>query len=60
MDNKVYEIIDTPWLRCPECGKVFIGEVTYEEGDPWANYTNHCPHCGYIITESEFEPIKQQ
>lgn len=54
-----YKVIDTPWVRCPECGKVFKGEIgVWEDFPAFADYTNFCPFCNYIIMESEFEEIK--
>lgn len=43
-------------IRCPECNSRC--EAIVEQTLPFYTYVHECEHCGYIITESEWEPLK--
>lgn len=53
------QVIKREHITCPECNFIQPAEVTHTEGHPWQSYVHHCVKCGYIITESEWEPVKQ-
>lgn len=45
-------------IKCPNCGSIENAQV--EHTQPFYNYTHQCSKCGYIITESEWEKIREQ
>lgn len=48
-DSQFYKVK----IKCPECGKICDAEV--ENHFPFASYVHECEHCGYMITESEWD-----
>lgn len=44
-------------IRCPKCGEIEKATVEHQPSDPWPIYVHKCI-CGYIITESEWEKVK--
>lgn len=42
-------------IKCPACLKNCEAEVIRSE--PWYVYIHECEHCGYFITESEWESV---
>lgn len=40
---------------CPKCGRITAGEITTYKNIPFNAYHAECHHCGYTITESEYE-----
>lgn len=42
-------------ITCPECQRRC--EAIIERTLPFHTYVHECEHCGYIITESEWEPL---
>jgi uncharacterized Zn finger protein len=53
-----FSIAHNERIKCPECMKNCEAEVVRAE--PWYVYVHECEHCGHIITESEWETIKNQ
>ena len=45
---------------CPNCDGIAAGEVESCENFPFASYYAHCHACGYDITESEWNEVKEQ
>ena len=45
-------------IICPHCGQVCDAEITQYGNFPFANYVHFCEHCGYAITESEWQEIE--
>ncbi len=45
-------------IKCPECLMVCEAEVFREQ--PWFVYVHECEHCGYIITESDWEEVADE
>lgn len=43
-------------IRCPNCCKRC--EAVVEKTLPFHTYIHECEHCDYVITESEWEPIR--
>jgi len=41
-------------IQCPNCEKVIDGITEWQKGDPFWTHVCECPHCEYIITESEW------
>jgi hypothetical protein len=44
-------------IRCPKCDKEQVATVEHHAGDPFPAYVHKCS-CGYIITESDWEKVK--
>lgn len=42
-------------IRCPNCGTV--QKALLRNTIPFADFTNQCLHCGYYITESDFDEV---
>lgn len=55
MDEKVETHIEK--IRCPKCGTIQNGTV--EHLTPFYSYVHECCHCGYWITESEWEKVEE-
>lgn len=41
-------------IECPACGKVCI----HQTDDPLSRFTHQCDHCGFWITESDYQRVK--
>lgn len=41
-------------IECPACGKTCV----HETDDPISRFTHKCEHCGFWITESDYQIIK--
>lgn len=46
-------------IQCPNCGMICEAVIQWWDNFPFASYVHTCEHCGYIITESEFEVINE-
>lgn len=57
MESKVEsKIIGTETIECPECGSHENAQI---EGDVFfASYLHECKNCGYLIMESEWQPVE--
>ncbi len=44
-------------IKCPECGSVELGIIDTSTF-PWNTLIHNCNSCGYIIMESEWDPLK--
>jgi C4-type Zn-finger protein len=55
---EIEEKIEKVRILCPACGKVCDAVERYWDGFPWRSYVHYCEHCGYVITESEWERVK--
>ncbi len=44
-------------IECPNCGAIETAIV--EHDDPFNTYIHDCTKCGYTITESEWNEVKQ-
>ena len=45
-------------IECPNCGEICEAKVEYVNWLPFADYTHECEHCGFMITESEWEKVQ--
>ena len=44
-------------IKCPRCGNVQNARV--KKTLPFYTYMHICKKCGYVITESEWDEVKQ-
>jgi len=51
---------ETQTIKCPECGTIQEAEVSFVPLISWGNYIHKCNHCGYTITESEWEQVETE
>ena len=51
---------ETQIIKCPECGTIQQAGVSFVPLIVWGDYVHECEHCGYIITESEWEEVKTE
>lgn len=42
-------------IRCPNCESIQCAEILHTF--PWHSYVHNCTSCGYVIMESEWEPV---
>lgn len=47
-------------IICPNCGKICEAKIEYVDGWPFADYTHECEHCGFMITESQWEEVNDK
>ena len=47
-------------IKCPECGTIQQAEVSFVPLIGGGDYIHECSHCGYTITESEWEQVKPE
>lgn len=45
-------------IECPECGKTCAATKHFYECGPWPSPGHTCEHCGYEITESEWNEVE--
>jgi len=48
----------TETIICPKCEHEQKAEIQFEDWMPFPCYVHECTNCGYIITESEWEPVR--
>ena len=51
---------ETQTIKCPECGTIQQAEVSFAPLIGWGDYVHECEHCGYSITESEWEQVEPE
>lgn len=44
-------------IRCPQCGKIQVAHIHFEDWMPFPSYVHDCEACGYTIMESEWERV---
>jgi len=47
-------------IYCPSCEFITTGEIEGCENFPFNSYFAECHTCGYLITESEWNEVKEQ
>lgn len=47
----------TELIICPACEAQQMATARLYNGSPWWSYVHTCDQCGYIITESEWQPV---
>lgn len=45
-------------IKCPKCYKRQVAFVTHNPRDPFPIYVHTCDDCKHVITESEWERVK--
>jgi len=46
-------------IRCPECTRVQLALVRFDDSMPAPLYVHTCEVCGYMIMESDWEQVKE-
>lgn len=47
-------------IQCPDCGNLCNAIIEWWDNFPFASYVHKCEHCGYMITESEFNRVSKK
>ena len=55
--RKIRRVIKLELIYCPGCGAQQLAVVTHRRGHPWPSYVHECTRCGYVIGESEWDPV---
>lgn len=45
-------------IECPSCNKRQQAQIICGKGDPWPILVHKCTQCQYVITESEWNAVK--
>lgn len=54
-DDTLRHLHGREYIVCPSCAEAQIANVYFEYGDQFPIYAHECKHCGYHITESEWD-----